>query len=163
MEWCYGDGVVLDFSHRKAGELITVDDVKEALSKISYTLKPGDIVLIRTDAYKHFGEPGYSLLHPGMSKEATLWLIDQGIHLMGIDAWGWDRPFNVMAEEYKQGVKGRLWAAHFAGKEKEYCHIEKLTNLDKLPRPYGFKVAAFPVSIAGASAGWTRAVAIFEE
>lgn len=163
LEWFYGDGVVLDFSHRKAGDLITAEDVQEALRKLNYKLKPGDIVLIRTDAYKHFGEPGYATLHPGMSEEATLWLIDQGVRVMGIDAWGWDRPFGVMAEEYKRGIRGRLWAAHFAGKKKEYCHIEKLANLDKLPRPYGFKVAAFPVKIEGASAGWARVVAIFED
>jgi kynurenine formamidase len=160
--WCYGDGVVLDFSHRRAGDLLTAEDIQESLLKIKYTLKPLDIVLIRTDVWKRFGEPGYQNLHPGMSEEATLWLVEQGIKMMGIDAWGWDRPFTVMAEEYKAGVKGRLWAAHFAGAKKEYCHIEKLTNLDKLP-PYGFKVACFPVKIKNASAGWTRAVAILEE
>lgn len=160
LEWCFGDGVVLDFSHRKAGELITAEDVQEALQKIGYRLKPGDIVLIRTDVWKRFDEPGYEELHPGMSAEATLWLVQQGIKMMGIDAWGWDRPFSVMAREYQEGVHGRLWAAHFVGKEKEYCHIEKMANLDKLP-PFGFKVACFPVKIEGASAGWTRAVAIF--
>jgi kynurenine formamidase len=162
LEWCFGDGVVLDFTHKSAGELIGTEDVKAALDRIGYSLKPGDIVLIRTDVWKHFGEPGYQELHPGMSEEATLWLIDQGIKMMGIDAWGWDRPFSVMAEEFKTKGINRLWAAHFAGKKKEYCHIEKLTNLDKLP-PYGFKVACFPVKIKGASAGWTRAVAILED
>lgn len=162
LEWCYGDGVVLDFSDREAGELIMPEDVEEALQKIGYKLKPLDIVLIRTDVWKRFGEPGYQNLHPGMSEEATLWLIEKGIKMMGIDAWGWDRPFDVMAEEYKSGIKNRLWAAHFAGAKKEYCHIEKLTNLDKLP-PFGFKVACFPVKIEKASAGWTRAVAIIED
>ncbi len=163
LEWCYGDGVVLDFSDRETGYLITVEDVQGALAKIGYQLKPFDIVLIRTDTYKHFGEPGYEFMHPGMSEEATLWLIDQGIKVMGIDAWGWDRPFTTMVEEYRRGVKGKLWAAHFAGKQKEYCHIERLTNLDKLPRPFGFKVAVFPILIERASAGWARAVAIFED
>lgn len=41
--------------------------------------------------------------------------------------------------------------AHFAGIEKEYCQIEKLVNLDKIPKPYDFKVAAFPVKIRGTS------------
>jgi hypothetical protein len=43
-----------------------------------------------------------------------------------------------------------------------YCHIEKLANLDQLP-PTGFQVACFPFKIQGASAGFTRAVAIFED
>ncbi|MGQ9674987.1 MAG: cyclase family protein [Chloroflexota bacterium] len=163
LEWCYGDGVVLDFSDKPAGYEISAADVQEALRKIGYTLKPFDIVLIRTDVYKHFAEPGYDQMHPGMSEEATLWLIDQGIKVMGIDAWGWDQPLLMQAEECRRGEKGKLWDAHFAGKKKEYCHIEKLANLDKLPRPFGFKVAVFPVRIERASAGWARCVAIFEE
>ena len=43
-----------------------------------------------------------------------------------------------------------------------YNLIEKLANLDILPKPYGFKVACFPVKLTGGSAGWTRVVAIFE-
>src|SRR4030042_5933007 len=57
LEWCYGDGVVLDFHHKKKGEGISSSDVQEALEKIGYQLKPFDIVLIRTDAYKHYTEP----------------------------------------------------------------------------------------------------------
>jgi kynurenine formamidase len=43
-----------------------------------------------------------------------------------------------------------------------YCQIEKMTNLDQLPDA-GFLVSAFPFKIKGASGGFTRAVAIFEE
>ena len=163
LEWCYRDGVVLDFSHKGKGESISVSDVEAALSKINYRIKPYDIVLIRTDTYLHIDEPDYTNMHPGMSREATSWLIDRGVKIMGIDAWGWDRPFDVMAAEYKAGIKNRLWAAHYLGKEKEYCHLEKLANLDQIPKPYGFKVAVFPVKIEKASAGWVRAVAIIEE
>jgi len=163
LEWCYGDGVVLDFSYKKAGELISAQDVQKALVKISYKLKPLDIVLIRTDASKHYGEPGYENTHPGMGRESTLWLIEQGIKVMGIDAFGWDRPFGVMLRECQSGAKGVFWAGHFVGKEKEYCHLENLANLDLIPVPYGFKVAVFPIKIKRASAGWVRAVAIVDE
>lgn len=163
LEWCYGDGVLLDFSYKRRGEEITTEDVKQTLARINYTLKPFDIVLIRTDSPKHYNEPGYENMQPGMTREATLWLISQGVKVMGIDAFGWDRPIDVMVAEYKSGVKGRLFAAHFAGREKEYCHIEKLANLDQIPKPYGFKVAVFPVKVENGSAGWTRAVAILEE
>lgn len=160
LEWCYGDGVILDFTHKKAGEEIGVSDVEKALKKIRYTLKPFDIVLFMTGVSKHYGQPDYTNLHPGATRESTLWLINQGIKVMGIDAWGWDKPFDVMVDEVKRGIKGKLWAAHFAGKEREYCHIENLTNLDKIPRPYGFKVAVFPVKIERAGGAWVRAVAI---
>ncbi len=164
LEWCYGDGVVLDLTHKQRGELITVEDVQGALRKIDYKIKAWDIVLIRTDTTtKHFFEPGYENMHAGMSREATLWLVEQGVKVMGIDAWGFDRPFSDMVAEFKAGVKDRLWAAHWVGRDKEYLHIENLVNLDQIPRPYGFKVAAFPIKIEKGSGGWVRAVAIIEE
>jgi kynurenine formamidase len=39
--------------------------------------------------------------------------------------------------------------------------MEKLQNLEQLPA-HGFWVIAFPCKIKGASAGWTRAVAVFD-
>ncbi len=163
LEWCYGDGVVLDFSHKQAGSEIFEKDIIEALKKINYTIKPMDIVMIRTDADKYFFEKDYNTRHAGMTAEATRYLLKQGVKVTGIDGWGWDIPFPVQAERYKKEKRdGILWAAHFVGKEMEYCHIEKLANLDKLP-PFGFKVAVFPVKITGASAGWARPVAIFED
>jgi kynurenine formamidase len=164
LEWCYSDGVVLDFTHKKAGDLITAEDVQQAVAGIDYKIKPLDIVLIRTDVSRHYGQPGYESKHPGMGRESTSWLIDQGVKVMGIDAWGWDRPMGVLIQEIKEtGDKSVFWAGHFVGKEKEYCHLENLANLDKLPRPFGFKVAVFPVKIHRASSGWVRAVAILEE
>jgi kynurenine formamidase len=163
LEWCYADGVVLDFHHKKKGYGIIPKDLEKALTKIKYTLKPFDIVLIRTDTFKHYDEPGYEYMHAGMTREATIWLIDRGIKVMGIDAWGWDRPFDDMVAEFKAGNKKQFWESHYLGKEREYCHIERLANLDKIPRPYGFKVSVFPIKIEGASAGWVRAVAILED
>ena len=119
--------------------------------------------MIRCDADKKIYDDNYAKIHVGVSADATRWLIEQGIKVMGTDGWGWDTPFYLQAEDYKRNPRpGVLWAAHFVGKEKEYCQIEKLANLDQLP-PYGFKVSVFPVKIQGGSAGWTRAVAIIED
>lgn len=164
LEWFFGDGVILDMTHKKAGERITVEDVKGALQKIDYTIKPGDIALIRTDVTtKHYFEPGYEQKHPGMSREATLWLIEQGVRVMGIDAWGFDRPFDVMAAEFNAGDRDQLWEAHWVGREREYLHLENLIGLDQIPRPHGFKVAVFPIKIERAGGAWVRAVAILED
>lgn len=163
LEWCYHDGVVLDLTHKNAGDEISISDYEKALDKIQYALKPFDIVLVMTLATKYYGSSDYPQMHPGSTRESTLWLVNQGIKVMGVDAWGWDKPFDVMSKEVREGKKEKLWAAHFAGKEKEYCHIENLTNLDKIPAPYGFKVAVFPVKIEKAGGGWVRAVAILED
>ena len=63
---------------------------------------------------------------------------------------------------YKTKNQECLWPAHFYGREKEYCHIERLTNLDKIPVNHGFKVSCFPIKLKGLGAAWIRAVAIIE-
>lgn len=164
LEWCYGDGVVLDMRHKSRGEMITVKDIQEALQKIQYKLKAGDIVLLMTGVDKQRNNPEYVRLHPGMSQEATLWLIDQGIRMMGIDAYGFDIPFDRMVQELSKGNREAFFASHhLAGRKREYCHMEQMANLDQIPKPYGFKVACFPVRISKASAGWVRPVAMVEE
>ena len=160
LDWCYNDGVVLDFHVFERERPILVKDLQEALDKISYKLKPFDIVLIRTDATKHWLDEGYEDQGAGMTAESTLWLIDQGIKIMGKDSWTWDMPFDVMREQRKPE---EFLEAHFIGHEREYCHLENLANLDQIPNPFGFKVAVFPIKIEGGSAGWTRAVAILDE
>lgn len=164
LEWTIGNGVVLDMTHKRAREFITKEDVVEALKKIGYELKPMDIVLIRTDWDKKWGRREYFDDHPGMSAEAVHYILDQGVKVIGIDTFGFDRPFKAMAEDYKRtGDKSYLWPAHNVGKEREYVHYERLANLDKIPVPYGFIFVGAPFVIMGASAGWTRAFAIVEK
>ena len=163
LEWCFSDGVVLDMTHKGPNELITVPDMEEAVRKIDYRIKPYDIVLIRTDATKHFEKPDFLLCQPGMGRESTLWLLENGVRVTGIDAWSYDRPTAEMIKDLKAGNTAAYWSAHLVGREKEYCHLEKLANLDQIPIPFGFKVAVFPIKIERGSGAWVRAVAILEE
>ena len=75
---------------------------------------------------------------------------------MGIDAWGWDRPLHLQAEEASHRAAGIFWAAHQA--DLAYCQIERLASLDQLP-PTGFTVACFPFRLIGGSAAPARVVA----
>ena len=82
---------------------------------------------------------------------------------MGIDAWGWDAPLAVQAETARTSNRSDVfWAAHYLGVEKEYCHMERLANLDQLPST-GVTVCAFPLKVKGGSADPTRAVAMIDE
>ncbi len=146
--------------HKRAGEGIHRADVEAELRRLRYSLKPYDIVLVMTGTDKHFEEPGYDQMHPGLRRDATEFLIDAGVRLIGIDAWGLDRPFEVMVREAREGNKDQLWESHVLGRTKPYCQIERLCNLDTIPVPYGFTVIALPVVLEGASAGWARVVAI---
>jgi kynurenine formamidase len=163
LEWCYGDGVVLDMRHKADGEAIDVDDVTAALAKIAHTLKPLDIVLIQTGGDLLLGSSDYFTKGPGVTAAATRWLLDQGVKVTGIDAWGWDGPLGHQARRAKEsGRNDVFWAAHYVGVDKEFCHLERLANLDQLPSS-GFKLCCFPLKVQRGSAGPTRVVALLEQ
>ena len=163
LEWCYGDGVVLDMRHKSDGEQIEVEDLTEAFSKVGHELKPLDIVLIQTGGDRLLGSPDYFTRGPGMGAAATRWLLDRGVKVTGIDAWGWDGPLGPQAERAKRtGRDDVFWAAHYVAVDKEYCHLERLANLDQLP-PTGFKLCCFPLKVEGGSAGPARVVAMVED
>lgn len=163
LRWCFGDGVLLDMSAKTKEAGISQADVEAELGRIGYELKPFDIVLIRTDASRHFKEPGYDRRHPGLRRDATAYLVGRGVRTIGIDAWGLDRAFDVMAGEVVRGEADvEFWETHLYGLEHEYAQLEKLANLDSLPVAHGFTVMAFPYKIRGASAGWSRVVALVE-
>jgi len=126
---------------------------------IGHVLSPGEIVMLWTGRDKFLGSEEY-FEQPGMTRESTLWLCERGIKVIGIDAYGFDRKFADMADEAREtGDATKIWEAHFAGLEREYCQIEKLVNLDLLPRATGFQVSCFPIKVEGASGGWSRVVA----
>ncbi len=163
LEWCFAPGVVLDVRYKAAGDFITVEDLQRALETIAYRLRPGDIVLLHTGADRRLNSADY-FAQPGLGREGVLFLVEQGVRVIGIDAYTLDRPFAHMVADYRRSGDGRfIWPAHFAGITREYCQIEKLANLDLLPRPHGFWVSCLPVKIKGASAGWCRAVALVPE
>jgi kynurenine formamidase len=85
------------------------------------------------------------------------------VRVVGTDAWSWDAPFSFIADRFaRTGDASIVWEGHKAGRVRPYYQMEKLQNLDALPG-HGFTVACFPVKIERASAGWVRAVAIFDE
>lgn len=157
---CWGDGVVLDLTHKRAGERVLAAEIEEALVRSGHRLKGGDIVCLRFDHDKHFGTPTYWDDYPGMSAEATIWLIDRGVKTIGTDAVGFDRGFPYQKADFaRTGDRSLLWEAHRVGVDREYWQIEKMANLDQLP-PTGFKIACFPVKVEAASAAWVRPVGI---
>jgi len=157
--WCIGPGVRLDFRHR-AGQDITVEDLKRELDRLNVTLQPGMIPLIWSGADAYVDEDDqYWQQQAGMSLEGLYFLLDQGVRMVGIDGYAMDVSFSTMQAEHQKDDPTFL-PAHFAGREREHLHLEKLANLGTLPQPTGFIFAAFPIKIRGGSAGWVRPVAI---
>ncbi len=163
LDWCFQPGVKLDFRNFPDGYVVTADDVEAELRKIKHTLKPLEIVMVNTRAGSRYGSDDYVSAGCGMGYAATMYLLERGVRLTGTDAWSWDAPFVYTAEKYKETKDASLiWEGHKAGRDIGYCHLEKLHNLEAIPSD-GFVVSCFPHKIRGASAGWTRAVAIFDD
>lgn len=162
LDWCFGPGVKLDFRHLPNGYVVSAAEIEAELARIGHRVQPMDIVVVNTAAGKRFGQNDYMDTGCGMGREATLYLTSRGVRVTGTDGWSWDAPFSHTAKRFAATRDPSIiWEGHKSGAEIGYCHIEKLHNLETLPAT-GFKIACFPVKIHKASAGWTRAVAIFE-
>ena len=137
-----GDAVLLDFSHKKAGEEIT----RREVIGLGVEIRPGDIVLIRTDMHKLWKTP-HAHDRPVLSIEAARYLVEEiGIHCIGTDATGLE-------------VRGRDdQPVHEILFTHDVAMVESLTNLDKL-RSTRFQVIMLPLMVEGLDACPVRAVA----
>jgi kynurenine formamidase len=162
LAWCFQPGVKLDFRHFNDGYVVTARDVADELKRIGHELVPLEIVLVNTSAGARYGQEEYITAGCGMGYEATMYLLERGVRLTGTDGWSWDAPFVHTREKFAESGNAKLvWEGHKAGRDIGYCHLEKLHNLEALP-PFGYTISCFPFKIRGASAGWTRAVAILD-
>jgi kynurenine formamidase len=139
---------------------MTAENAERELARIGHQLQPLDIVLVRTGCDRFASEPDYMFRGCGVTAEATRWLHERGVRVMGIDAWGWDRPLDRQAKDaLARQEPGIFWEAHQA--DLEYSQIERLANLGALPQT-GFRVACFPLRIERGSAAPARVVALVE-
>lgn len=160
----YCDAIVLDLRDKvEPNAAITIDALRAAQKDTGVEIPVAGAVLLRT------GQERYSLpdweffMWPGMSREGTLYLAEQGAKVLGTDAPGWDVSFAVMAHKFQTtGDKAVLWDGHKAGREREVFIVQQMSNLAALP-PSGFKVGFFPLKIANASAAPARVVAFVED
>jgi kynurenine formamidase len=108
-------------------------------------------VLLYTGHYtKRYNTPEWLTNYAGLDREGTLWLCDQGIVNIGIDAPSIDTP------------KDRTFPSHVACRERAMLNMENLGDL----RPVAgkrFKFIGFPLKIRGGSGSPIRAVAILDE
>ena len=160
LEWFFAPGVVVDFRDTADGDAITAAQMEAAVAAAGHELRERDIVLVRTGRDEFYGEADYIARGPGVTAEATHWLYDRGVRVMGIDAWGWDRPLHLQAADaLRERGTGIFWEAHQTG--LRYSQIERLVNLGAIP-PTGFTVACFPLPVVRASAAPARVVAILD-
>ncbi|BAF61076.1 MAG: cyclase family protein [Pelotomaculum sp.] len=141
----------IDVSHVKPLTHITLADVKEALEKAKVTLKPGMTLLYYTGIDKKWNDPlTYVSQYPGLDREATEWILDQGIVNIGTDASSLDTPAD------------KTYPNHTVHAERMVIHTENVANITKIPRHDNFYVAMFPLKFVGATGSPVRMFAIWE-
>ena len=141
-----GEAVLLDFSHKKKDEEITLQEILDC----GVEVRKGDIALIRTDMHKLWKTPqGHD--RPVLSLEATRYLVEEvGIHCIGTDATGLE-------------VRGRDdQPVHVLLFENDVAMVESLTNLDLL-KSNRFEIVILPLPIEGLDSCPVRVLAIEEE
>ncbi|MEZ4953272.1 MAG: cyclase family protein [Saprospiraceae bacterium] len=61
LDWCFGEGIVIDMKHKPDFEAITSADIQAFLQKNDLELKPKMIVLIKTRKDNHtWGQNSFS-------------------------------------------------------------------------------------------------------
>jgi cyclase len=166
LDWFVRPGVRLDLRSAPESPVGVVDAeyLAKEIARVGHTPQPLDIVLLHTGADERAGTAEYFTTFVGLTGDAVELLLDLGVRVIGTDAFSLDAPFPHIVSTYvATDDPAVLWPAHFVGRRREYCQIERLANLAALPRPYGFRVSCFPVKVAGAGAGWARAVARIED
>lgn len=156
--------IVLDVAGKvDRGDGIPVELLAEAVDAVEGGVPQGGAVLIRTGQGTITPEELEYYSYPGMTREGTLWLAEQGAKVLGTDALGWDRPFMVMRQAFQEtGDPAHIWDGHFAGRDREVFIVQQLTGLELLPS-HGFTVGFFALPITGASAAPARVVAFLDD
>lgn len=105
----------LDFSHLPHGHVVSARETEEAFERIGYDLQPLDIVLVQSGAI--YGSENFTDQGVGLGAEATLWLTERGVEVVGTDAWSWDAPFSHTAKRWAETRNPAIiWEGHRAGR-----------------------------------------------
>ena len=138
LESYLGEAAACDFTRKKAGEAITVDDLREA------GVRTGDIVLA-------WGSRDTADNRPYLTNEAIDWMIDIRIKAFGIERLLYAPPGTPTG----QGDSDcRLLLAGIP-------MIDAPVGLDQIKKPRVFFIG-LPVKIRRVTASWPRAIALEE-
>ncbi len=143
-------GFTVDLSYKKPLELISVEELKEAVKKSGEEVRKGDTILMYTDHYrKCFGTSQWDT-GPGLSLEAVEWLSTFEITGFAVET----RSPGILGKGNKE--------IHSLCGNKRFTHYENLINLYKLIGKGRFLFIGLPLKIRGGTGSPVRAVAFFQ-
>jgi arylformamidase len=113
-------GHLLDLTHRRPGEAITIADFEAAEAKSGRAIGGGAVVICWTGCDKDWGTPGWVTSRPFVPTDSAQWLVDRSITLFVTDLIGMDDP----AEWW--------WPTHAIWLRNGVCMVQQLCRLDRL-------------------------------
>jgi kynurenine formamidase len=143
-----GDAIIADLRDKMPGKAITEADLDKTVG--SY-LRNGDRVLLRTDHNNSYdgGSDKWMKASPYLTIEATRWLIEKGVVIVGYDFYhGNDEPGSPRVFHNSRTLS-----------EHGVITMPYLKNLDRITKRR-VTLIALPLNIIGAEASPVRAVAL---
>jgi arylformamidase len=154
-----GEAVVLDLDRGGEEYGYTADDLERAGGDL---VRAGDVVLVYSGYVD--AKPGERMRQTWLTAEAAQWLVDRGVHAVGVEPCSPD-PLRAGMYEYgwleKDTPHPPAWPAHRTLLANDVYIIEGLTNLDRL-RGRRVRFSALPALVPGLSGFPVRAVAWIE-
>jgi len=113
-------GHLLDLTHKRNGEAISVADFERAAEKSGQAIGGGTALVCWTGCDKQWGKGNWTKERPFVPTRSAEWLVERGITLFATDLIGMDDP----AEWW--------WPTHATWLKHNVCMVQQLCNLDRL-------------------------------
>lgn len=151
LDKCITSGICVDVSDTPLRSQWDAQKIKDQLAKWNLEIRQGDTVLFYTGMYdRYYGKDEYMSEFPGMTRDATEYIIDCGCVNFGVDNPSPDMWYD------------KTYPCHSVCGERGVTHIENLCNLDKLIGKR-FTFIGLPLKIRDGTGSPMRAVAILNE
>jgi kynurenine formamidase len=148
LEYYYGDAICLDLSGVQYPDYITPAHLQAALDRSGQEIRKGDTVLMYTGyGDSTYPDRSYTEKHPGLTRDAAIWLAERGVINIGVD--------NVAIDHADDAE----FSGHVVCGEYGIVNTEGLTNLDKVAGQR-FLYFGLPLRIRNGTGSPIRAVAV---
>jgi arylformamidase len=142
-------GHLLDLTHKKVREAITVADLEAAEQRSGRRIGPGTAVLVWTGVDRNWAKPGFAIERPFVPVATAEWLVERQITLFGTDLIGMDDP-----DEW-------WWPTHLVWLKAGIPMVQQLCNLDQLAGKE-FLFVVLPLKMRDGTASPVRPVGIVQ-
>ena len=160
LEWCFQPGATLDFRHLADGYGVTAADVAAKAARTGHTITPLEIVVVDTRTGSRCGSPDPVSCGCGMDYHVPAGAQRAPDRQRRLELARALRP-------HRENVRRNPWRRADLGRPHGRPRHRPLPSGEaaqaRNPAGQRLRHLLLPAQLCGASAGWTRAVAIFDD